>query len=121
MIPRKPNDRLDAGNGAWSDVTLWNFVRAAAVANLLVATLVFVEFSGFALVNHNPEDFRLGLWLIPFVTLVIWGTTTVFYLLTMALWGILALRRRLGRPGTSLSARSAVWDDWLDRPEPHDR
>jgi hypothetical protein len=120
MIHPKPNDRFGAGNGGWSDVTLWNFVCEAAVANLLVATLVFVEFSGFALVNLNPEDFRLGLWFIPFVTLVIWGNTTVFYFLAMALWGIQMLRGWL-TDQSSLSAKAGVWDDWLDRPEPHDR
>ena len=81
MIQPKPNDKLDAGNGARSELTPWSFVRAAGRANLLVATLVVAEFSGIALVKHDPKAFQMGLWLVPFVTLVIWVTAAVLCLL----------------------------------------
>ena len=82
MIQPKPNDKLDAGNGARSELTPWSFVRAAGRANLLVATLVVAEFSGIALVKHDPKAFQMGLWLVPFVTLVIWVTAAVLCLLS---------------------------------------
>jgi hypothetical protein len=122
MIQPKPNDKLDAGNGARSELTPWSFVRAAGRANLLVATLVVAEFSGIALVKHDPKAFQMGLWLVPFVTLVIWVTAAVLCLLAPTPRGLRALRRRLvGRHQSSLSARSRIWDDWLDSPESHER
>jgi hypothetical protein len=122
MIDPKPNDKLNAWDGAKSDVTPWTFVRAAALANLLVGAMVFVEFSGIALVQHDPKAFRLGLWLVPFVTLVIWITAAVLCLLFLAPGALRALGRRLvARCRASLSAGSGVWDEWLDSPGWHDR
>ena len=83
MIYPKPNDKLDPLEGARSDLTPWIFVRAAGLANLLVATLVFVEFSGMALVEHDPRAFEIGLWLVPFVTLVIWASAVVLFNLAL--------------------------------------
>jgi hypothetical protein len=122
MIHPKPIDKLDVGDGTRSEVTPWVFARAAAVANLLVATMVFVEFSVIALVKHEPKAFQMGLWLVPYVTLVIWAAATVLWLLFLAPRGLRALGRCLAeRRLSSVSARSAVWDDWLDCPELHDR
>jgi hypothetical protein len=122
MIDTKPNDKLNALGGAKSDVTPWTFVRAAGLANLLVATMVFVEFSVIALVKHEPKAFQMGVWLVPFVTLVIWVAATVLCLLALAPGALLALGRRLvARCRSSLSAGSGVWDDWLDSPGRHDR
>jgi len=122
MIDPKPNDKLNALDGAKSDLTPWTFVRAAGLANLVVATLVFVEFSGIALVEHDPKAFQVGLWLVPFVTLVISGAATVLYLRALAPRALRALGRCLeGQSRASLSARSGVWDDWRDSPGPHDR
>ena len=107
MIQPKPNDKLDAGNGARSELTPWSFVRAAGRANLLVATLVVAEFSGIALVKHDPKAFQMGLWLVPFVTLVIWVTAAVLCLLAPTPRELRALGRRLvGRHQSSLSASS---------------
>jgi hypothetical protein len=122
MIDPKPNDKLNAWDGAKSDVTPWTFVRAAALANLLVGAMVFVEFSGMALFEHKPEPFRLGLWLVPFVTLVIWTTAAVLCLLALAPGALRALGRRLvARCRSPLAAGSGVWDEWLDSPGRHDR
>jgi hypothetical protein len=117
MIPPKANDKLNAWDGAKSDPTPWIFVRAAALANLLVATMVFVEFSGIALVEHDPKAFQMGVWLVPFVTLVIWTTAAVLCLLFLAPGALRALGRRLvARCRSPLSAGSGVWDEWLDSP-----
>ena len=122
MIPPKPNDKLNAWDGAKSDVTPWTFVRAAALANLLVGAMVFVEFSVIALVKHESDTFRLALWLVPFVTLVVWVAATVLCLLALAPGALRALGRRLvARCRSSLSAGSGVWDEWLDSPGRHDR
>ena len=122
MIYPKPNDKLNALGGAESDLTPWTFVRAAALANLLVGAMVFVEFSGIARIKHEPDTFRLGLWLVPFVTLVIWTTAAVLCLLALAPRALRALWRRLvARCRSSLSAGSGVWDEWLDSPGRNDR
>jgi hypothetical protein len=121
MIDPKPIDQFDALAGARDDLTPWNCARAAALANLLVATMVFAEFSVMSLVEHDPKAFRMALWLVPFVTVVIWASTAVIYLLALASRALRPLGRRLvGRYRSFPSARSGVWDDWLDRPDPHD-
>jgi hypothetical protein len=121
-IHPKPIDKFDALDRARSDLTPWVFVRAAGLANLLVATPVFAVLSVRALIDHDPKAFEIGLGLGVSLTLVIWAIATVLCLLFLAPRGLRALGRRLvARSRTSLSARSAVWDDWLDSPEPHDR
>ena len=122
MIHAKPIDKLYALDGARSDLTPRTFVHAAGLANLLVATVVFVEFSGMALVEHDPKAFQIGLWLVPFVTLVIWASAVVLYLLALGPRALRALGRRLVRGHRFFpAARSGVWDEWLDRPETHGR
>jgi hypothetical protein len=122
MIDPKPNDQLIVFGGAKSDLTPRTFVRAAGLANLLVATTVFAEFSGIALVRHDPKAFQIGLWLVLLVTPVIWTIAAVFGLLALAPGALLALGRRLaGRPRTPLSAGSGIWDEWLDSPGRHHR
>ena len=121
MICPKPNDKLNALGEAKSDLTPWTFVRAAGLVNLLVATMVFAEFSVMSLVEHDFKTFQLGLWLVPFVTVVIWVAATVLCLLALAPGALRALGRRLvARCRSSLSAGSGVWDEWLDSPGRHD-
>jgi hypothetical protein len=80
--------------------------------------MVVVEFSGIALVQHDPTAFQMGLWLVLLITLVIWTTAAVFCLLALAPGALLALGRRpAGRSRSPLPARSGVWDDWLDSPD----
>jgi len=93
------------------------FVRAAVVANLIVAAQVSVV---FALFTYDGKSFPYLLWLIPFVTLVVWGSATVLYLVPLAsLWLGTFARRLIGPVRSSPSRRSGVWDNWLDSPEPH--
>src|SRR5262249_46601534 len=107
---------------ARSDLTPRTFMQAAGLANLIVGTMVFVEFSVIALVKHEPETFRLGLWLVPFLTLVIWVAAAVIYFLGLASRALRTLGRFLaGRSRSPQPARSGVWDDWLDGPDQHDR
>jgi len=102
-------------------LTPWTFVRAGGLANLLVATLVFIEFSAIALVNHDGKAFQLGLLLVPLMTVVIWGTAAVLFVgASMPKWLWMLRRRMIGTSRSSTSARSGVWDRWLDGPEPHD-
>ncbi len=119
MAPPKSIDSQNALAGAISAPTPLTFARAAGLANLSVATLVFVEFSGIAIVNHDGAAFKMGLWLIPFVTLVVWSSASVLYLvfLTAGLLGTL-WRRLIGPTRFSPSGRSGLWDDWLDSPAP---
>ena len=107
-------------DGAMPDVTVRLFVRSASLANLVVATLVFIEFSVMAIINRNGEMFQLGLSLIPLVTIVIWGTTAVIFVgaLTPKWLGPLG-RRVIGTSRSSISGSSGVWDHWLDSPETH--
>src|SRR5262249_45057580 len=107
MIDPKPNDKLNALDVARSNLTPWTFVRAAGLANLLVARIVFVEVSGIAVDQHDPKAFQIGLWLVLLVTLVLWTTAAVFCLLALAPGALLALGRRLvARCRTSRSAGS---------------
>jgi hypothetical protein len=110
-----------AVKGEVPTLTLGTFVQAASVANLLVSTLVFIEFSVTSLVNHDGRDFQMGLWLVPFVTMVIWGTASVMCVVTLTPRWFSRLGRWLtGGPARhSPSERSGVWDDWLDSPAPH--
>lgn len=105
-------------SGAIPALTPRTFVRAASLANLLVATLVFVEFSAIAIVNHDGTAFLLGLCLVPLLTLVIWGIAAVLCGLALVPMWFWTLRLRLiGRPSrSSPSFMSGVWDDWLDSP-----
>jgi hypothetical protein len=121
MAPRKTMEGKTALKGAIPAPSAWLFVRAAIVANLMVATLVFSEFSVMSLVNRDFKDFQMGFWLVPFVTLVVWSSATLFYVMTSTLGWLHTLRRWLiARSARSLpSNKSGVWDDWLDSPEPH--
>jgi hypothetical protein len=122
MIYPNPIDKLNALDGARSDLTPRTYMQAAGSANLIVGAMVFVEFSVIALVKSEPETFGLGLWLVPFVTLVIWVAATVIYFLALASRALRALGRLLaGRSRSPPPARSGVWDDWLDGPDLHDR
>jgi hypothetical protein len=116
----KSIDRKKAPSGAMPALTPWTFVRAASLANLLVATLVFVEFSVIEIVNHDGGAFLLGLLLVPFVTLVIWGTAAALCVLALAPRWLCTLGRLIRPARFSLSDKSGVWDDWLDSPGPQD-
>ena len=60
----------------------------------------------------------MGLWLVPLVTLVIWGTASVMCVVTLTPRWLSTLRRRLirGPARSSQSQGSGVWDEWLDSP-----
>jgi len=118
MAPQKSINRMNALKTAIPAPTLWSFVIAAGVANLLVATLVLVDFSAIALVTHDARSFQTVFWLVPFVTLVVWSSATVFYVVILAarLLGTLG-RRLIGPARSSPSGKSGVWDHWLDSPE----
>jgi hypothetical protein len=68
MTPPKSIDKTTTLTGAIPDPTIWTFVHAAVVANLLVATLVLVVFLAMELGDQRGV-LRLGLSLIPLVTL----------------------------------------------------
>ena len=122
MIDPMPNDQFNTSGGARSDLTFWTSLRAAALANLLIAAPVLFGSCGIALVDHDPKALRMGLWFVAIVTLLVWATAALLYFLELAPRWLRALGRWLAaRPRTSLSARSGVWDDWLDSPEPHGR
>jgi hypothetical protein len=120
MIDARPTDKLNARDEAQSALTFRNSVRGAGLASLLLAALVFLEFCGIALVYHDPKAFRFGLLSIPTMILVGWVAAAVGYLLDLAARGLRALGRRLvARSRSSPSARSGVWDEWLDSPGRH--
>jgi hypothetical protein len=112
-IHRKPSLK-----GEIPIVTIGTIARAAGVANLIVGTLVFVEFSVISLVDRDGRDFKMGLWLVPFVTAVIWGTASVMCVVALTPRWLSMLGRRLIRGPARYSPldRSGVWDDWLDSP-----
>ena len=69
-------------------------------------------------------------WLVPFVTLVVWTSAALLYIVPLAArqfgtlgrqlidrFGTLG-RRLIERARSSPSGKSGVWDDWLDSPEP---
>jgi hypothetical protein len=121
MARTKSIDRKDANGPAIPGLTPWTFVRAAGLANLLVAAFVFLEFSVIALAQHDGRAFRMGLWLVPFVSLVIWGTAAVLGAVALAPRRLLALGRRLiGRAESPPSGSPGIWDEWLDGARPHD-
>jgi hypothetical protein len=120
MAPQKSIDRKTAQNDAIPALTAWTFVRAAALANTLVAALVFVEFCAFELVNHDGTAFLLGLSLVPILTLVIWSTSALLCAMALTPRWLRNLGRRLIGTSRSLPSRtSGVWDDWLDGSELH--
>jgi hypothetical protein len=121
MIHPRSNDQFNTSDGARSDLTFWTSLRAAALANLLIAAPVLYGSCGIALVDHDPKTFQLGLWLVPFVTPVVWASAALLYVQEEAPRWLGALGRRLAaRFRSPQSARSGVWDDWLDSPGWHD-
>jgi hypothetical protein len=120
MAPKKPIDRKNSQHDTIPAVTASTFVRAACLANLLVATLVFVEFCAIALFEHNGESFLLGLSLILMLTAVIWTTAALLGVVTLTPRRLWMLKHRLTGSSRSMrSGKSRVWDDWLDGPELH--
>ena len=119
MSPAKSIDRTNALKATIPASTLWAYVRAAIVANLIVVTQVLIAVVAPALGTHDGEAFHMASWLIPFVTLVVWTSAALFYLVPLASrrFGTLG-RRFIGPARSSPSGRSGVWDDWLDSPEP---
>ena len=122
MIHPKSNDRFNTSGGARSDPTIRSSVRAAALANLLIAAPVLFGSCGIAIVDHNPKALRMGLWFVAIVTPLVWASAALLYVLDEAPrwhWAVgqwLAARFR-----SPQSARSGVWDEWLDGPEPRGR
>jgi hypothetical protein len=118
MAPTKSIDKANAFKGAVPDPTIRTFVHAAVVANLLVATLVLVVFIAMAFRVH-PSLLKLGLLLIPFVTLVVWSSATVLYLVCRVTGLLGTLKRLIGHARSAPAGKAGIWDDWLDIPEPH--
>jgi hypothetical protein len=118
MAPRKSTDRKNDQKGAIHTLTVGTFVQAAIVANLIVGTLVFSEFSIMSLVKRGGRDFKMRLWLVLFVTVLIWGTASVMCVVALTPRWIAMLVQWLigGIARSSPPAKSAVWDDWLDSP-----
>ena len=112
MTPTKSTAWKNAEIGETPDPTIGTFARAAVIANLLVATLVVVVFSTFALKEHALGALQLLLWLVPFVTVVVWSSASAIYLMFLVAKLFRALARRL----VSSSGKSMVWDAWLDSP-----
>ena len=122
MIDPMPNGQFNTSGGARSDPTFWTSLRAAVLANLLIAVPVLFGSCGIALVDHDPKALRMGLWFVAIVTPVVWASAALFYLQEEAPGWLRALGRWLAaRSRSPQSARSGVWDDWLDSPEPHGR
>jgi len=118
MAQPKAIDQKSAAKREIPALTIGTFIQAAIVANLIVGTLVFVEFCVMSLVNRDGRDFRMGLWLVTFVILVIWSTASVMCMVTLTpRWISMLGRWLIGEPArSSPPARSGVWDDWLDSP-----
>ena len=122
MIHPRSNDQINTSGGARSDLTFWTSLRAAALANLLIAAPVLFGSCGIALVDHDPKALRMGLWFGAIVPPLVWASAALLYVLDEAPGWLRALGRWLAaRRRTSPSARSGVWDEWLDSPEPHGR
>jgi hypothetical protein len=122
MIHPRSNDNLDASGGARSDPTFRTSLRSAALANLLIAAPVLFGSCGIAMVDHDSKAFWMGLWFGAIVTPLVWASAALLYVLDEAPGWLRAVGRWLAaRSRTSPSARSGVWDDWLDGPEPHGR
>ena len=122
MIHPRSNDQFNTSGGARSDLTFWTSLRAAALANLLIAAPVLFGSCGIALVDHDPKALRMGLRFGAIVTPVVWASAALLYVLEVAPGWLRALGRWLAaRSRFPQSARSGVWDDWLDSPEWHDR
>jgi hypothetical protein len=69
-------DGKNAQIGEIPNPTIGVFAHAAVVANLLVAAIVVFVFSMIALKEHALGDLQLMLWLIPFVTVVVWTSAS---------------------------------------------
>ncbi len=114
----KSIDKTNAFKSAIAGPTIWTFVHAAVVANLVVAALVLVVFSAMALSEHRGV-LRMGLLLIPFVTLVVWCSASALYLVVRAAGLLGTLKRLIGQARSSPSGKPGIWDDWLDIAESH--
>jgi hypothetical protein len=116
--PRSKNGKDDLKD-ADPAATIGELARTAGVANLLVASLVLIEFSALALIDHDVKLFCVGLWLVSYVTLVVWCSAAVIGVAYFTPRWLGMLRRRLmGSVPSSPSDRFRLWDDWLDSPEP---
>jgi hypothetical protein len=107
MNTAKPVAKRGVAVTEGDEVTVRTFVRAAGAANLLVAALLFVEFSVLAVVNRDSGAFLLIFWLVPFVTAVVWGAGAVLCCMFLApsrlvsLWRTLRASDRSASPMTS--------------------
>jgi hypothetical protein len=61
---------------------LWQLCRASSQSHQHRASpggLQAIGFSIMSLVNHDGKTIQLGLWLVLYVTVVVWGSATFFY------------------------------------------
>jgi hypothetical protein len=94
------------------------FVWTTTQATVLFATVLVVTSIVFSLLDNDDEMFQTMFWLVPVLTLFVWGVATVMYFVELIpkwLW-ILGLRLREGRARPLPSGKLAVGDDWLDSP-----
>jgi hypothetical protein len=118
MLLTKPINKSNASTVAVPEPTMRTYVHAAVVASLIVTIFILVDLCFMALSDHQRGFLLLELLLVPYATLVVWSTATVFYL-GVRVAGLLGkLKRPVKHVRSSPSGNSGVWDDWLDIPDP---
>ena len=121
MAAQKSNDRKNVQHDTIDVLTPRTFVRAAGLANMVVAGAVLFEFCAIALFKHDGLLFLFGLAFIPIVTVMIWATAAVLGFVVLTPGRLWMIGQRLTGTSRSLTlSKSRLWDDWLDGPELHD-
>jgi hypothetical protein len=118
MITAKKLDNSQITDLNGEIVGVRTFVRAAAFANLIVGTMVFVEFGILPILDHQLNTFWLGLMLALLSTVVVWCAGALICVIVLAPSRLLRLWRTIRVPNRfTQSGSSTVWDDWLDGPK----
>jgi hypothetical protein len=109
---------IQARKSAIPTLTIGTFVTAASAANLLVGTMVFVEFIIISLVSRNGRDILMGFWLVLLLSVLIWMIASLMCVVVLTPRWLCTLAQRLFvvRAKSSPSEASGVWDLWLDGP-----
>jgi hypothetical protein len=98
-------------------LTARTFVRAACLSTILVGVGCSSAFLASALTFRDGTVLKVGLVLIPGLTVAIWVIAAVLgmaLLLPTLLWA--KIQKSVPRTDRWTCARSGVWDDWLDGP-----